>query len=117
MARHRRHIIDFKRQMAEAYLAGSTLHSLAKQHDVCRNLIRVWVQKYEAGEFDDDAEAASMLHEYEAKIAALERKVGQLTMEVDFLKGAQRQARSPSAAPTSIVAGPVVSASDGRASS
>jgi transposase-like protein len=40
MRRHRRHSIEFKRQMAEAYLAGSTLHSLAKQHDVCRNLIR-----------------------------------------------------------------------------
>ncbi|MEZ5934267.1 MAG: hypothetical protein R3F54_20475 [Alphaproteobacteria bacterium] len=55
-----------------------------------------------------------MLHEYEAKIAALERQFGQLTMEVDFLKGARRQARSPSAGTTSIVAGPVVSTSDGR---
>lgn len=117
MRRHRRHSIEFKRQMAEAYLAGATLHSLAKQHDVCRNLIRVWVQKYEAGAFDDEVEAANMLHEYEARIAALERKVGQLTMEVDFLKGAQRQARSPSAETTSVVAGPVVSASNGRASS
>ena len=117
MRRHRRHSIEFKRQMAEAYLAGATLHSLAKQHDVCRNLIRVWVQKYEAGAFDDDVEAASTLHEYEAKIAALERKGGQLTMEVDFLKGAQRQARLPHAETTSIVAGPVVSASNGRASS
>jgi transposase InsO family protein len=67
--------------------------------------------------FDDDAEAASLVHEYEAKIAVLERKVGQLTMEVDFLKGAQRQARSPSVETTSIVAGPVASASNGRANS
>jgi hypothetical protein len=71
------------------------------------------VQTYEAGAFDDDAEAASMLHEYEAKIAAHGRKIG----EVDFLKGAQRQARSPNAGTTSIVADPVVSASDGRANS
>ena len=51
---------------------------LAKQHDVCRNLIRLWVKKYEAGEFDAEAEAARTLHEYQAKIAALEGKVGQL---------------------------------------
>jgi hypothetical protein len=75
------------------------------------------VQTYEAGAFDDDAEAASMLHEYEAKIAAHERKIGQLAMEVGFLKGAQRQARSPNAGTASIVADPVVSASDGRANS
>ncbi|MDH3662198.1 MAG: transposase [Alphaproteobacteria bacterium] len=38
--------------MDESYLAGASLHCLANQHDVCRNLIRVWVQKYEAGEFE-----------------------------------------------------------------
>jgi transposase len=29
-----------------------------RRHDISRNLIRLWVAKYEAGEFDDDAEAA-----------------------------------------------------------
>jgi transposase len=28
---------------------GETLHGLAKRHDISRNLIRVWVQKYEGG--------------------------------------------------------------------
>ena len=45
------------------------LHGLAKRHDVCRNLIRVWVQKYEAGDFDEDAAAADLLQQYEARIA------------------------------------------------
>ena len=58
MARHRTHSIEFKRQVAQEYLAGETLHGLAKRHDICRNLIRVWVQKYEAGAFDEDAAAA-----------------------------------------------------------
>jgi hypothetical protein len=34
------------------------------------------VKKLEAGAFDDDARAADLLEEYEAKIAALERMVG-----------------------------------------
>lgn len=75
------------------------------------------MKKYEAGEFDEDAEAASVLHEYEAKIAALERKVGQLTMEIDFLKGALQRARLPGVEPVSIVAGPVASPSGERATS
>ena len=62
MARqHRSHSVAFKRQVAEEFLAGETLHGLAKRHDLCRNLIRVWVAKYEAGAFDDDAGAADLI--------------------------------------------------------
>jgi transposase len=73
MAKHRTHSIEFKRQVAQEFLAGETLHGLAKRHDICRNLTRVWVQKYEAGAFDEDAAAADLLQQYEARIAALER--------------------------------------------
>jgi transposase len=53
MAKHRSHSVDFKRQVAQEFLAGETLHGLAKRHDISRNLIRVWVANYEAGAFDD----------------------------------------------------------------
>jgi transposase len=43
--------------------------------------------KYEAGELAEEVCAAERLHEYEAKIAALERMVGRLTMELDFGQG------------------------------
>jgi hypothetical protein len=33
-----------------------------------RNLIRVWVEKYEAGAFDEDARAADLLQAYEVKL-------------------------------------------------
>ena len=81
-------------------------HGLATRHDVCRNLIRVWIEKFEAGAFDEDQEAASSLRAYQAKIAALERKVGQLTMELDLLKKGQRFARRPRSGSSSIVSGP-----------
>ena len=55
MPRHRTHSLEFKRQVAHDYVAGETLHSLAKRHDLSRNLIRIWVQKYETGAFDEDA--------------------------------------------------------------
>jgi hypothetical protein len=51
------HSIEFKRQVAQEFLAGETLHGLSKRHDICRNLIRVWVQKYEAGAFNEDVQA------------------------------------------------------------
>ena len=45
MTRHRSHSIEFKRQVAQDYIAGETPHAIAKRHDVSRNLIRVWVAK------------------------------------------------------------------------
>ena len=110
MARHRTHSIEFKRQVSQEFLAGETLHGLAKRHDICRNLIRVWVQKYEAGDFDEDA-AADLLQQYEARIAALERLVGKQALELEFLKGAAKSAPRSKSATTSVVVGPAVSAS------
>jgi transposase len=46
MARYRSHSIEFKRQIAQEFLAGETLHGLEKRHDISRNLIRVWVERY-----------------------------------------------------------------------
>ena len=63
MARHRSHSIEFKRQVAQEFVAGETLYALAKRHDLSRQLIRVWVQKYEAGGLDEDAQAAELLQE------------------------------------------------------
>ena len=49
MPRHRSHSIEFKRQVAQEFIGGETLHGLAKRHDVSRNLIRIWVSRYETG--------------------------------------------------------------------
>src|SRR5271169_3872367 len=95
MAKHRSHSIEFERQVAQEFIAGEALHGLAKRHDVSRNLIRIWVKKLEAGAFDEDARAADLLQEYEAKIAALERMVGRQALEIEFLKGASRKALRP----------------------
>ena len=106
MARHRSHSMEFKRQVAQEFLAGETLHGLARRHDISRNLIRVWVEKYEAGAFDEDARAADMLQEYEARIAALERLVGKQALELEFLKGGLRPGARPGSAPMSVITGP-----------
>src|SRR5215207_4197569 len=106
MPRHRSHSIDFKRQVAQEFMAGETLHGLAKRHDITRQLIRIWVQRYEAGAFDDDAQAADTIQEYEARVAALERLVGKQALEIEFLKGALKSAPRPRSASTTVITGP-----------
>src|SRR6202046_5528392 len=97
MAKHRIHSIEFKRQVALDFIAGETLHGLAKRH--------------EAGAFDEDARAADLLQEYEAKIAALERMVGRQALEIEFLKGALKSVPRPRSASTSVFTGPTASPS------
>src|SRR6516165_9545592 len=106
MAKHRTHSIEFKRQVVQEFLGGESLHALARRHGIGRNLIKIWVAKFEAGGLDSDTAA-----EYEARIAALERLVGKLALENEFLKGVSRHVRQPKSASTSIVAGPLVSQS------
>src|SRR4030081_1135043 len=111
MARHRTHSIEFKRQVAQEFLGGETLHALAKRHGLSRHLIRIWVAKFDAGGLDSDTGAADLLADYEARIAALERLAGKLALGNDFLKGALQHDRRPKSATTSVVVGPLVSPS------
>jgi len=39
MARQRSHSVEFKRQVAQEFIAGETLYALAKRHDLSRQLI------------------------------------------------------------------------------
>src|SRR6266403_1941221 len=112
--RHRSHSIEFKRQVAQEFVAGETLHGLAKRHDISRNLVRLWVARFEAGAYDDDARAADLIQEYEARIAALERMVGRQALEIEFLKGALKNAPRPRGATTPSWPAPIFLASSTR---
>ncbi|CAG0965325.1 hypothetical protein RHIZO_00924 [Rhizobiaceae bacterium] len=48
-----------------------------------RNLIRIWIQKFEAGSFDDESIAADTIQTYEARIAALQGLVGMQALEIE----------------------------------
>jgi transposase len=84
MAKHRTHSIEFKRQVVQEFLGGEPSHALARRHGISRNLIKIWVAKYEAGGLDSDTAAADVLADYEARIARL---VGKLALENEFLRG------------------------------
>ena len=49
MTKHRSHSAAFKRQVAEEFLAGETLHALSKRHDISRQLIRIWLASSRLG--------------------------------------------------------------------
>ena len=118
MARYRSFSSEFKRQIAKEFLDGHAgLHELARRHGLSRNLIRIWIRKYEAGEFTDELAEEVYIAQYERKIAELERTVGQLTMELDLLKKGGQLGRRSNEGSYSIVSGPKPSPSRGDAES
>ncbi|MGE4339498.1 MAG: transposase [Pigmentiphaga sp.] len=104
--RHRYHSIEFKHQVVQEHLGGETLHGLAKRHDVSRQLIPVWIEKYEAGDIDDDARASDLIQQYNAHIAAIERFVGKQALELEFLWGVLNNAPHRKSGTTSVITGP-----------
>ena len=112
MARYRTHTVEFKRRLVEEHFgSGVGLSELARRHDISRELLRTWARKYEAGELTGGEPPEVDRRAYEAKIAGLERKVGQLTMELDLLKRGLRSARRARDASSSVVSGPKAAAS------
>lgn len=91
---------------------------IGRRHDLSRNLIRIWVEKAGVGELDRDQEAADLLGvyelgAYEAKIAALERLVGQQTLGDRVPKKPQKLAPSRPSASSSATTVPPGSPSHG----
>ena len=118
MARYRTYTIDCKRRLVEEHLSGGVgLSELARRHGISRELRRIRARKYEAGEFAGDGPIEADRRAYGAKIASLERKVGQLTMELDLLKKGLSSARRARGAPSSVVSGPKPAASEPGAKS
>lgn len=112
MARHRRFSLEFKQQVVLDFLERRMgLRELARKHNLSRNLLSQWVRKYETGQLTDEVVDAVRIAQYEGKIAELERKVGQLTMEIDLLKKGAQLARRPNVENYSIVSGPQVAPS------
>jgi transposase-like protein len=82
-----------------------------KKYGLAYSLIEHWLRQYDRGELTGNAAEATVVNEYEAKIAALERKVGQLTMELELLKKTPRLRVVSDSASSSIVSGPAAAPS------
>jgi transposase len=109
---HRRYSTEFKLQVVKAYLDGEgSIKAIARRYEISHTLILFWLDKHRRGALTEEDNLEEKVRDYEAKIAALERKVGQLTMQLDVLKKLGPSPASPPAVKPSIVSGPVVLAS------
>ena len=76
---------EFKIQVIREVVAGKTLAQAAREHQIHPNLITKWRKQHE--QYAEHAFAGNgNAHTQGAKIAELERLIGQLTIENAFLK-------------------------------
>jgi transposase len=86
MKNRRRFSLEQKRQIVEDLLSGAVpLAQLCQRHSVAAGQVQVWRRQYEQGLFSPEAREVTALQE---RIQRLERKVGQMALENDFLKTA-----------------------------
>ncbi len=81
---------EFKVQVIREIEAGKTVAQAAREHQLRPNLIGRW-RKQHAEYGQRSFAGAGHAYTESAKVAELERKVGQLTMEADLLKKALRR--------------------------
>ena len=76
---------DFKIQVVREVEAGKSQAQIAREHRISQNLISRWCRHHRRYK---DRAFAGKGHTYtdDARVAALERMVGRLTMENDLLK-------------------------------
>ncbi len=111
MRQRRIHTLDFKLQVVREFLGKRAgVAQLARQYELSPNLIRLWVSKHEHGELASGPGAEVREKLLEARVAELERKIGQLTMENDWLKKAEVFSRRKQNASSLIISGPAPSA-------
>lgn len=96
-AQRRRYTREFKLQVVRAFASGVAVAELTRQFDIHANLVYKWSQEYRnnpTGAFRGTASETDIPQQAEQRIAELERIIGRLTVENDFLKKALQHAKN-----------------------
>jgi len=95
MRKQRNFSIEFKRQVVEELISDSSRPAqICRRYDIVPSLLNHWKKQYNLGRFDNDPVKEAALQD---RIEQLERLVGKLTLENEFLKKAYQHKLSQQA--------------------
>jgi transposase len=96
---YRRHAPEFKSQVCREIRSGALgRRDAQKKYALSDNLIQLWLARYDRDQTGTRLVDESLLIASELKVAALERKVGQLTMELERALGPSTELATKTAA-------------------
>ena len=109
MRNQRTFSLEFKRQVVEELLSGESRPAqLCRRHNISPSILYHWKKQYSRGKFNNEPTEEGALKD---RIEKLERLVGRLTLENEFLKRglqhslSQSQRNGKSSPHTSISSG------------
>lgn len=104
--------VEFKRQVIEELLSGEGRPAqLCRRHNISSSLLYHWKKQYGRGKFNNEPTAEAALRD---RIEKLERLVGRLTLENEFLKkGLQNSLRQSPGNGKSSAGGSTLSTASG----
>ncbi len=95
-ASRRKFTKEFKLKVIQAYESGTPVVALTRDYDIHANLVYKWTQEYRvnpSGAFrGSDSEVRGTTQAQDKRVAELERVLGRLAAENDFLKKALKRA-------------------------
>ena len=84
MKNQRSFSLEFKKQVVEELLSGeSSPAQLCRRYNISSSLLYHWKKQYSRGKFNNDPTEEAALRD---RVEKLERLVGKLTLENEFLK-------------------------------
>ena len=84
MRNNRSFSLEFKRQVVGELMSGESRPAqLCRRHNICPSLLYHWKKQYSRGKFNNEPTEEGALRD---RIEKLERLVGKLTLENEFLK-------------------------------
>jgi len=94
MRNQRSFSLEFKRQVVEELLSGQSRPAqLCRRYNITSSVLYHWKRQYSRGKFNNEPTEEGALQD---RIEKLERLVGKLTLENEFLKrGLQHSLMSP----------------------
>ena len=101
MASNRRSFtVGFKQQVVQELLAGLSLSQASRKYEISTSVLQRWRQRLMAGQLEEGPTPRERA--LEARVAELERMVGRLAMENEFLKKVEDYTRRKKSAGLSV---------------
>ncbi len=116
MRNQRSFSLEFKRQVVEELLSGQSRQAqLCRRYNITSSVLYHWKKQYSRGKFNNEPTEEAALKD---RVEQLERLVGKLTLENEFLKKGLENSlkQSQRNGKSSAVVKPFSQASDGGAS-
>ena len=94
MRNQRNFSLEFKRRVVEELLSGESRPAqLCRRYNISSSVLYHWKRQYSRGKFDNEPTEEAALND---RIEKLERLVGRLTLENEFLKRGLKNSLSQS---------------------